>query len=224
MSEYELISNAHVGVTPAGAYYAASGREPTAARTLLFALMAQSLTPTLSAEKVCQWAQTSNEDEAAELLYRMQSVGWIKGLRAAQTAPETHMERDVPGLLKELAVDGRALLADSQGFFLSASGFAHETAEALGALAADIGAVASRHDGLVRENLGIDSAAWSVVDAAGHSRMGFWPLFIGNQHFVLVVSGEPCLHRTAFAHLVWGLTRRYAGEHDTSRRASTIRQ
>jgi hypothetical protein len=131
------------------------------------------------------------------------------------------MERDIPALLKELAADGRAMLADSQGFFLSVNGFTHETAEALGALAADIGIVASRHDGLIRENLGIDSGAWSVVDAAGHSQIGFWPLFIGAQHFILVLGGEPCLHRNAFAQLVWGLARRYAGERGTSRNTAT---
>lgn len=221
MSEYHLISDAHVGVTPAGAYYAASAREPTAARRMLFALLDHTVTPSLSPDKVCLWTGVRSANEAMDLLYRMQTVGWIRGLRAPQTAPNTHMERDVPALLKELAADGRALLADSQGFFLSVSGFTHETAEALGALAADIGVLATRHDGLVRENLGIDSAAWSVVDASGHSQLGFWPLYIGDQHFILVLGGEPCLHRTAFAQLVWGLARRYAGERDTSRNTAT---
>lgn len=214
MSDYELIKDAHVGVTSAGAFYACSGRELTAARKFMFALLDCAASPTLSTDKVCQWADTDNPAEAMELLYRLQSMGWIRDVREAEPAPDAHLERAVPKLLEELSADGRAMLADSQGFFLAASGFPHETAEALAALSADIAALATRHEGLVRENLGIDSAAWSVVDAAGNSRIGFWPLFLGTQTFVLALAGEPCLHRDSFAQLVWGLTRRYAGERD----------
>lgn len=214
MSDYKLIKDAHVGVTPAGAFYACSWRDLTAARKFLFALLDCASSPTLSTDQVCQWADTDNPVEAMELLYRLQSMGWIRGVRDAQSAPDAHMERAVPALLEELAADGRAMLADSQGFFLAASGFPHETVEALAALSADIAALAARHETLVRENLGIDSAAWSVVDAAGNSRIGFWPLFFGTQTFVLALAGEPCLYRDAFAQLVWGLKRRYAGEPD----------
>jgi hypothetical protein len=219
MSEYELKSDAHVGVTPAGAYYACASRAPSLARNLLFALMTQEITPTLTLEKTCEWSGASSNDEASELLYRMQSVGWIRGMRAARTAPAAHMEKDMPGLLKDLSAEGRALLADAQGFFLAANGFNHETSEALGALAADVGVVVSRHDGLVRGNLGVDSAAWSVVDAGGHSRIGFWPLYIGKHHFLLVISGEPHFHRSAFLNLVWSMSRRYVGDGSHSRRS-----
>ena len=219
MSEYELKSDAHVSVTPAGAFFAVSSKQRATSRALLFALMSQDITPTLSLDQVCEWARVDNEEEASELLFRMQNVGWIRGLRAARTAPSAHMERDMPALLKQLSMDERALLADSQGFFLSASGFTHEAAEALGALAADIGVLVSRHDGLIRGNLGVDSAAWSVVDAGGHSRIGFWPLYIGKHDFIVAVSGEPCFHRSAFLQLVWGLTRRYAGDSPSSVRS-----
>lgn len=219
MSDYELRSDAHVGVTPAGAYFACSSRAYSPARSLLFALMVQDITPTLSLAQAREWSDSRSEEEAGELLFRMQGMGWLRGLRAARTAPSAHMEKDIPNLLKELAADGRALLADSQGFFLAASGFNHETSEALGALAADVGVIVTRHDGLVRENLGVDSAAWSVVDAGGHSRIGFWPLYIGKHNFLLVVSGEPHFHRSAFLQLVWSLTRRYAGNGEHSRRS-----
>jgi hypothetical protein len=219
MSEYELRPDAHVGVTSAGAYYACSSRAYSPARCLLFALMGQDLTPTLSLDQARLWSESGSNEEAGELLYRMQGMGWIRGLRAARTAPSAHMEKDIPGLLKNLAADGRALLADSQGFFLAASGFNHETSEALGALAADIGVIVTRHDGLVRENLGIDSAAWSVVDAGGHSRIGFWPLYVGKHNFLLVISGEPQFHRSAFLQLVWSLVRRYAAGGEYSRRS-----
>jgi len=217
MNNYLLVPDIHVAVTPAGAYHATASREVTRTRNFLFALLDQPVTPALSAQRLHQWCETESLDEALELLYRMQTVGWVRGVRTPLTAPGSHMERDIPPLLHELAAGGQAMLADADGFFLAGSGFTHEAAEALAALSADIAAVAARHEGLVRKNLGVDSAAWSVVDAAGHSQLGFWPLYIGKQHFLLATAGEPCLHRSAFAQLVWGLARRYAGEREDSR-------
>jgi len=65
-------------------------------------------------------------------------------------------------------------------------------------------------------NLGLNSSAWSVVDAAGHTKIGFWPLFIGQQRFVLVMEGVPNLNRKEFVDLIWLLSRRYAGDSATS--------
>jgi hypothetical protein len=55
----------------------------------------------------------------------------------------------------------------------------------------------------------LDTAAWALVDAAGNGQVGFWPLFIGEQRFVLVVSDFPYLNQQALTTLVWALSIRY---------------
>ena len=117
----------------------------------------------------------------------------------------------LPTLLSVLSGSNKALLADQQGFYLATYGFSHESAEELSALSADVASLYQRHSGLLKNNLGIDSSAWSIVDASGDSHMGCWPIFIGNQRFSLVLSGVPQMNQSAFTNLVWMLSKRYSG-------------
>jgi hypothetical protein len=58
----------------------------------------------------------------------------------------------------------------------------------------------------------LGSHAWAVVDFFGNSQVGFWPLFIGNNRFVVVISGIPHFNQPELVSLVWALTIRYAPE------------
>ena len=58
---------------------------------------------------------------------------------------------------------------------------------------------------------GTATGAWALVDMAGNSRVGFWPLFIGDHRFVLALGGLPALNHPALVELVWSLTFRYGG-------------
>jgi len=119
------------------------------------------------------------------------------------------MEESLPDILKLLSSENKALLADSQGFYLSSSGFTHEASEELSALSGDLGSLYSRHKGIIKGNLNIKSGAFALVDAAGYSQLGFWPLYIGDILFMLVVSGVPKFDQQAFVNLIWILHKRY---------------
>ena len=101
------------------------------------------------------------------------------------------------------------MLADRQGFYLGTAGFTHETAEELSALSADLASLHQRHSGLLANNLGIGSGAWGVIDAAGNSQVGFWPLYVGEQRFALVLAGVPRMNQQALVNLIWILNQRY---------------
>ncbi len=210
MSDYELIGDVYANVTPAGAYYAASGTEDEPARRLLFGILAEARTPLLSIELLCAWSGQDSPDDALALLHRMQVVGWLDAESQARDAPAAHLERDMPGLLAQLSDGQRALLADEQGFQLAQSGFSHEAGEQLAALAAELAALHARYRGLLRGNLRLNVGGLAAVDAAGHSQLGVWPLNIGAQSFVLIIAGLPRLNSVAFSDTVWGLTRRYS--------------
>jgi hypothetical protein len=82
-------------------------------------------------------------------------------------------------------------------------------AEELAIFAAGISAIQDKHSELIRSKLRLGSPAMAVIDSGGNSELGFWPLYIGKQHFMLVISGIPRFDQQAYLHLIWVLCRRY---------------
>ncbi len=211
MSNYQIAENRYVTPTPAGAYYAVSSRSEDVARQLLLYLLAQNSTQLLDLEELHSLSFNDEQsDDVLDLIHRMQSLGWIQGSMTSKDAPSGTIEEELPHLLEALTINGKALLADGDGFYLATHGFPHEAAEEISALSADLSKLHDRHEGLLKNNLSITVSAWGVIDAAGNSQLGFWPIYIGSSHFVLVLSGLPNLNQSAFVDLIWLLGRRYS--------------
>lgn len=207
----KLDTSVYLEATPAGAFYAASSSRLEPARRLLFGLLAESRCPLADSERLANWSGLEQE-ATVELISRLQDLGWLSGLDTPLNAPVGPLEDVLPELLEQVSVTGKALLADNQGFYLATSGIPHEAAEALSAVSADLGSLYERHQHLLANNLGLNQQAWTLADAAGNSQLGFWPLHIGQQRFVLVIEDRPCLNQPAFRDLVWTLTLRYSTE------------
>jgi hypothetical protein len=210
MPHYRLSGSFYVMPTPAGAYFACASPESEPARALLFRFMGEDETPLCTLTLLRNALGPPDDQSALETLFRMQSVGWVQGMTEAHRAPVGALEDVLPELLGRLSSVGKALLADDAGFYVATHGFPHETAEELSALSADLASLYERHKRLLHNNLGIPSAAWGIVDAAGNSQVGFWPLYIGAERFVLAVAGLPRLNQPALIDLVWALAKRYA--------------
>ncbi len=208
MGDMQLQENLHLAPTPAGAFYCCASPEQDPARRLLQSLFRQSESPLLGEINLEDWSGQSGDDATA-LLYHMQEQSLVQGLDKAQSCPEGPLEEVLPFLLPALSGDGKALLADDQGFYVASSGFPHEAAEELAALSASLGLLHKRHRSLLNKNLGYQANAWTLGDAAGNSQIGFWPLFVGEQRFSLVIGGLPCFNHRSFTRLVWSLGVRY---------------
>lgn len=206
---YQLSDKIYVSPTPAGAYFCVSGDDDVPARKVLRELLKQTMSSALSVDELKQWSGLDAEDDALALLYRMQSLGWLNGNEQQQAAPGGGLENVLPEILSGLSDSGKVLLADEQGFYLSSQGFPHETAEELSALSADLFSLYGRHQGLLKNNLGLETSAWAVVDAAGNGQIGFWPLWVGKHRFVLVIKGIALLNQPALMELIWVLSIRY---------------
>ncbi len=205
---YQLSENIYVSPTPAGAYFCVSGDSDVPARRVLQALLKQATSLSLSVDELKLWSGL-DDDGALALLYRMQTLGWLQGTEHQQAAPSGSFEDVLPEILSSLSDSGKVLLADEQGFYLSSQGFPHETAEELSALSADLFSLYGRHQNVLKNNLGLETSAWAVVDAAGNGQVGFWPLWVGKHRFVLIIKGVPLLNQTALMKLVWLLSIRY---------------
>ncbi len=195
----ESLNDKHILPSPAGAFYSISNKENEPARQFLQNLMTGKETPLFDENKI------SDND----LLQHIQKLQWLQVFDQPVTIPEGTIEDALPDLLKKLSSESKALLADDQGLYLASTGFTHEASEELSALSGDLSSLYVRHQGITKGNLNIKSSAFSLVDAAGYSQLGFWPLYIGNVTFVLVILGAPRFDQSAFVELVWMLHKSY---------------
>lgn len=208
MSAFELNQGLHLNVTPRGAYYAVQDNTNDATRTILIKLLQLDETPVLTEEVATELTEIDIE-EALSLLNRMQSLGLISGQKEAEKLSENNLEEQLPDLLASLSDSEKVLLAEHSGLYMGASGFPHEAAEELAAISANLSEVYQRHKRLLQRSLRFNQHAWGLIDAAGNSEVGFWPLYIGHNEFTLVIHGMPQLNRPGFKHLIWSLVKRY---------------
>lgn len=211
MSNLSLKEGLFLYPTPAGAYYAISTTETDKARQFLLRLLQEQQTPPLNLQHLQRVTDTVDEQKALELLHHCQKLGWVQGVAQPIASPHTPLENLLPELLGQLSETGKVLLADEQGFYLASAGFPHESAEELSALSADLASVYARRSGLLINNMGVSSQAWGLIDAFGNSQIGFWPVFVGQHRFVIVLSGIPHFNQDEFVTLVWALCVRYIG-------------
>ncbi|MCQ8102645.1 hypothetical protein NP590_00900 [Methylomonas sp. SURF-2] len=209
MSGFKLIENLYLYPTPAGAFQAIAAPEADKPKRFLQRLLQEPQTPALTVPQLQRLADGDDEAKVLELLHHCQKLGWVQGVNEVLQAPAGALENLLPDLLARISESGKVLLADDQGFYLACSGFAHEVAEELSALSADLATVHQRRSGLLVSNMGIASHAWAIVDAFGCSQIGFWPLFIGGHHFVIAIAGIPHFNQPEFVTLIWALSTRY---------------
>ncbi len=209
-SDYTLSEALFLYPTPAGAYYAVSTKDTDKPRLFLRRLLQQAKTPALTIENLKQLMQNDDEAKCFELLHHCQNLSWIQGLEMPLAFPSGALEDILPVMLGRISENGKVLLAENQGFYLATHGFPHEVAEELSALSAEIATVHERRSGLLVNNMGLTSHAWAIVDVFGNSEVGFWPLFIANNSFVIAIYGIPHFNQPEFVSLVWALSIRYA--------------
>lgn len=210
MSAYTLTEGLYLYPTPAGAYYAVCANDADKPRQFLRQLLLQPVTPALNYENLSHLAGVTDPEKCNELLYHCQKLSWVQGLTSPEEYPSDLLENILPGLLAKMSESGKVLLADMQGFYLASHGFPHEVAEELSGLSAELSTVHERRSGLLMNNLGVSGQAWGIIDVFGNSQIGFWPLFIGQNRFVIVISGIPHFNQPEFVKLIWALSKRYA--------------
>lgn len=211
-SDYSLTEGLYLYPTPAGAYYAVSSLESDKPRQFLRRLLQQPRTLELNIENLQFLMNQTDEEKCLELLHHCQKLRWVQGLKQPLEYPKEALEDILPELLSKISENGKVLLAEKQGFYLATHGFPHEVAEELSALSAEIATVHDRRAGLLVNNMGLMSNAWSIVDVFGNSEVGFWPLFISSNRFVIAIYGIPHFNQPEFVSLVWALSIRYTAK------------
>lgn len=207
---YELVgAGFFLQPTPAGAYYAVGNPELNAERYLLLNLMSSPASRRATTNDLVRWTGQQTDQEALAVVYRAQERGWLEGFRQPQGPPPGALEPIADRCLLNLSSTGHGLLSDAQGFCIASQGFDAEASDFLAAVSADIASMHQRHSRYLADASGTSTGAWAMVDMAGNSRVGFWPLFVGEHRFVLALGGLPVLNHPALVEVVWALTIRY---------------
>lgn len=198
----------YFAATPAGAFFATQSEQSDGAANFLLHLLSEKSTPLFNEKHLA--LLHSDKETAVQMLYRLQSMGYIQTLEQATTAKDGPLEEVLPPLLAALSSSGKAILADEQGFYLAVHGFVHENAEEISALSASLQETYQRHKGLLKNNLGVHSAAFGLIDAAGNNDIGFWPLFFARTRFSLIIADLPRFNCQEYLQIINYLAIRYS--------------
>lgn len=211
--EWQVNPGRYISVTPGGAYFAVESREPDLYRRVLLSLMQTTVTPMLDESIACSLTGLP-VNEAMDVLARLEAAQLIRGNAQAEELPQGQLDEILPGLLARLSDRGAALLTDlRRGFFLDYTGYTQRQAEALAVFASGMLAVYRKHSDVLSGELDMASRGLAIVDPAGNSELGVWPLFVGEDEFALIVPGLVQLSNQAFRQLVWLMVQRY-GNHN----------
>lgn len=209
--KYEVDHSKFLKVTSAGAYYCMASSENDFVREFIGDQLTQEKLPVFSQENIDNWFK-DDDLNSMETLSHMQNINWLASADEQALCSKGKLEDILPEILPSLSSHKKVILADSHGFYLCSSGFPHESAEEISALSADLISLHERHKGALNGNLKLTSSNWGVIDAAGHSQLGFWPLHVGKEVFSLVIGGQALLHKPSYFDLAWLLHTRYAKE------------
>lgn len=216
--EYEFVgAGLFLQPTPAGAYHAVAGPQPSPERRLLLATMRHHTSVQATPELLARWCGQPPE-LALATVHGVQERGWLEGFHTARGPGAGPMEPIAAAAVSRLSSTGHGLLADGQGFCIASHGFDAHHSEFLAAVSADIASLHERHAAYLADATGSSSGAWAMVDMAGNSRVGFWPLFVGLHRFVLALGGLPALNQPALVDLVWALHVRYGADPSATER------
>ncbi len=209
IAEFQFADNIYLSPTPSGAFYAISSPAKEPMRTLLLALLRQEESQQPITNKLIEWTGVDDIEGVLSLVQQAQSLAWIEGLEEPITLPDSGFATMVEILLESLSNSGKALLVDGSGCTIACSGFDDETAEMLSAFSTDLIAVQDRHEKRLKKYFGLNIHGWGAVDSSGSSRIGTWPIYIGDKRLLLTIPGEPRFNCPEFTLLIWSLVRRY---------------
>jgi hypothetical protein len=208
-ADLELAPGLFLQPTVAGAYHALSRRETTPLRRLILALSRHRASPQADEASVARWVGSADPQVALQVLQRAQTLGLVQGFDRPRELPGLGVGQELNQLLPHLSSVGKGMIVDWNGLSLANCGLPADAADALAALAADLIAVQERHAGRLQQHLGLATHGWAAVNAYGSSRIGAWPLYVGEERLMLVLLGEPRLNQPEFLALAWVLINRY---------------
>ncbi len=198
--------------TPGGAYYLAQDNALNWKKEALIKIFLQTTSLELNQSNLALIFDTDDEEVIQSKVEECQKLQLIQVVDEAESIKENQFETNLNEIIHTFSKSSNVLLSDSQGFCIANHGFSDEITEEISVLSADIAIMHKRRALNINEKLGLKSQAWAIVDASGNSSLGFWPINIRDEVFVLAVEGVPFFNQHSLVLLVWNLYLRF-GNH-----------
>jgi len=198
--------------TPKGAYYLTQNSVETWQKEVLKKLFSLPYSPQINnktLQKLFNLKINKDMSVLKEKIDEFQKLKLIKIVDKAIEAPTRNFEENLNYLFDQVLKENKIILSDSQGFCVANHGFPTEMGEEISVLSADIAIMHKRRAIEINKKLGLKSQAWSMVDEAGTSCLGFWPLNINQETFVITIEGTPFFDKPSIVSLVWILYLHY---------------
>lgn len=195
--------------TPGGAYYLAQNNAANWQREALKKIFSYPKTPELNLQTLKHVFNCDTEEQINKKVTECEKLNLIQVIDEEINEPTGNFENNLNKLIPVFSKKEKALLSDSQGFCITNNGFPPEMVEEISVLSADIAIMHKRRALDINKTLGLNSQAWSIVDASGNSCLGFWPININEEVFVLAIEGVPFFNQAAMTTLIWMLYLRY---------------
>lgn len=210
--DYSLNPNLYLLPTPAGAFSALTRVSENNFVYFLTELLRNGGSEQISIDRLTQWSGLDTPEQSLEFLFQAQKLGWVQAFDEPFNLSSGSFEQTLSELLPHLSAERKVLLADLQGFCLHSCGFAPEVTDELSALSGSLATLHQRHQRFLNGTLELHSNAWALMNAAGHSQLGFWPLHVDTNQFMLVMAGQPTFNKPHLVELAIYLHRRFAGQ------------
>lgn len=194
-------------ITSAGVFYIVSTLESNEAKSTLLNILAYGYKEELTTDLVMKVTGLPLE-EALKMVYRLQRIGYIRGVTSVREISFQH-EDALTEMLGKLSSLRKAVLADGNGMYVASSGVTHESAEELAGFSVECINLYNKHSKLMKNNLRIGSSAIGLVSPAGRSEIGVWPIYIGHLQFSIIIEGLPRLQNVGFVDLIRLLYSKY---------------
>lgn len=195
--------------TPIGAFYLVQNNRKCWQKKMLQKAFLSPKSLSFEKESLRSLFSTGDENLSKHRFDECQRLQLIQILDKEMLAPAGHIEEQLDKIIHVFSNKEKALLSDSQGFCIANHGFPADISEEISVLSADIAIMHKRRALGINHNLGFNSQAWAIVDAAGKSCLGFWPLNIGQEILILAVEGKPFFNQPAMVSLIWTLYLRF---------------
>lgn len=195
--------------TDSGARYAVAAAQLNPLRALLYAMIQSPSITTSDLQQFIDDHLLDSRKAVAAVLYKLQRLGLISSEESPIELPQADAIGGLEQYLGQISSEGRALLADRNGFVMASHGFKNEVARELAAAGTDMTPMGERISGEMEQDENAEQEIWELSVNRKGDKITFMRLYIGPLPFLVVIGGQLDTKPNVFLQLMAILIHRY---------------
>lgn len=202
--------------TDNGARYTVAEAHLNPLRALLYGIIQSAGITTNDLEQFIDDQLFGSRKAVAAALYKLQGLGLIYTQESPVVLPQAAAIESLEHFLGQISSEGKALLADRNGFVMASHGFKNEAARELAAVGTDMTPMGARISGEMEQDVNAEQEIWELTINRKGDKITFMRLFIGSLPFLVAIGGQLNTKPNVFLQLMAILINRYLGMTDNN--------